>query len=543
MKLVLELKRETLDNLLERVQPLLPDEEYVQIKGVFDTLAYVTQLLENDKTTIQRLRRILFGATTEKFRKVFKKDVDNEATPPEKDGGGLSPTAHGAAEKKGHGRHGAQAYSGAEKVVVNHASLVPYECCPECQKGKLYETTRPGVLVRVIGRAPLGATVYELQKLRCNLCGEVFTAKAPEGLGAQKYDEGAASMVALLKYGSGFPFHRLEQLQDNLGLPLPASTQWDIAEKLRRVASPAFNELVRQGAQSGTFYNDDTTMKVLELMGRRAPSETLAQEAGEPGPERTGVFTSSIVCTTREGHSIALYFTGRKHAGENLADLLAHRAKDLSAPIQMCDALSRNLPGELKTIVANCIAHGRRKFVDVVNNFPEECRHVLEILREVYRNDAHCRNEGLSPDDRLAFHQTYSGPPMTALESWLTEQFETHQVEPNSGLGRAISYMRNHWSKLTLFLRQAGAPLDNNIVERALKKAILHRKGSLFYRTQHGAHVGDLFMSLIHTCQLCGANAYDYLTTLQKHFTELSSHPEQWMPWNYRQTLQGLGPS
>lgn len=209
----------------------------------------------------------------------------------------------------------------------------------------------------------------------------------------------------------------------------------------------------------------------------------------------------------------------------------------------MCDALSRNLPGELKTIVANCIAHGRRKFVDGVNNFPEACRHVLEILSEVYRHDAHCRNQGSSPDDRLAFHQAHSGPRMTGLENWFTEPFETHQVEPNSGLGQALTYLRNHWPKLTLFLRQAGAPLDNNICERALKKAILHRKGSLFYRTPHGAQVGDLFMSLIHTCQLCGANAYDYLTTLQQHFTELSSHPQQWMPWNYRQTLQGLGAS
>jgi len=538
MKQVLELKQEHLDNLLARVQPLLPDDEYVQIKGIFDTLAYLTQLLENGKTTIQRLRRVLFGATTEKLRNVFKKD-GNAATPPEKDD---AAGAQETAVNKGHGRHGAQAYSGADRVVVNHPSLLPHVCCPECQKGKLYETTRPGMLVRVVGQAPLGATVYELQKLRCNLCGEVFTAQAPEGVGSQKYDEGAASMVALLKYGSGFPFHRLEQLQGNMGLPLPASTQWHIIEKLQRVGTPAFSELVRKGAQSGTFYNDDTSMRVVELMGRRAPNET-PQEIGEPGPDRTGVFTTGIVCTTQEGHSIALYFTGRKHAGENLADLLAHRAKDLSAPIQMCDALSRNLPREFKTIVANCIAHGRRKFVDVVNNFPEECHHVLEILGEVYRNDAHCRDERLSPEDRLAFHQTHSGPLMKALEDWFTEQFETRRVEPNSGLGQAISYMRNHWSKLTLFLRQAGAPLDTNIVERALKKAILHRKGSLFYRTQHGAHVGDLFMSLIHTCQLCGANAYDYLTELQKHFTELSSHPEQWMPWNYRQTLQALGPS
>ena len=111
-------------------------------------------------------------------------------------------------------------------------------------------------------------------------------------------------------------------------------------------------------------------------------------------------------------------------------------------------------------------------------------------------------------------------------------------MEPNSGLGQAITYMLKHWEKLTLFLRQAGAPLDSNIVERALKKAILHRKNALFYRTRNGAHVGDLFMSLIHTCESCGGNPFDYLTELQRHAAELADDPDRWMPWNYRATLE-----
>jgi len=94
--------------------------------------------------------------------------------------------------------------------------------------------------------------------------------------------------------------------------------------------------------------------------------------------------------------------------------------------------------------------------------------------------------------------------------------------------------MLNRWKELTLFLRQAGAPLDNNIAERALKKAILHRKNALFYKTENGARVGDLFMSLIYTCELCGAHPFDYLTELQRHAGEVSKNPQDWMPWNYR---------
>ena len=127
----------------------------------------------------------------------------------------------------------------------------------------------------------------------------------------------------------------------------------------------------------------------------------------------------------------------------------------------------------------------------------------------------------MSPEDRLRFHQEHSGPLMKGLHEWMEAQLAEHKTEPNSGLGKAISYLLNHWTKLTLFLRQPGAPIDNNIVERALKKAILNRKNALFYKTLNGAGVGDLFMSLIHTCELNGANPFDYLTELQRHAEEL----------------------
>jgi len=242
--------------------------------------------------------------------------------------------------------------------------------------------------------------------------------------------------------------------------------------------------------------------------------------------------------SVRAGQKIALFFTGRKHAGENLAAVLARRAVDLGPPIQMCDALARNLPKPLQVILANCIAHGRRRFVEVAHVFPEECRYVLETLGEVYKNDALCWERGTSPEERLRFHQARSRPLMEKLASWMHQQFTERKVEPNSGLGQAISYMQKHWRELTLFLRQAGAPLDNNVCERALKKAILHRKNSFFYKTRNGAHVGDLFMTLIHTCQLCDVNAFDYLIQLLKHPRDLSRKPQEWMPWNYREMFQ-----
>jgi hypothetical protein len=199
----------------------------------------------------------------------------------------------------------------------------------------------------------------------------------------------------------------------------------------------------------------------------------------------------------------------------------------------MCDALSRNTCGEFDSVLANCLGHGRREFVALAASFPEEVRFVLEQIREVYRADAQSKQLGLTAQERLLHHQTHSQPVMDRLHQWMSQQLEQKQVEPNSGLGQAIGYMLRHWEPLTLFLRQAGAPLDNNICERALKMAIVHRKNSLSYKTLNGAQTGDLFMSLIHTCRLNGVSPYDYLLSLAKHPEQIKAQPKQWLPWNY----------
>ena len=285
---------------------------------------------------------------------------------------------------QGHGRNGASSYTGAKKVAVSHPTLHTGDHCPGCEKGKVYPllgpNKEPRALVRVVGQAPLAATVYELDRLRCNLCGEVFTAPEPDGVGPEKYDETTAAMIALLKYGSGMPFYRLEKLEHLLGIPLPASTQWEIVDEEAEVIKAAPDELIRQAAQGEVLHNDDTAMRVLRM-------------AREPSDDRTGVFTSGIV-STKQGQRIALYFTGRQHAGENLRDVLAHRAEALAAPVQMSDALSRNtsaLPEGVEILLANCLAHGRRQFVEVAANFPEACRYVLETLGSVYQYDAEAR--------------------------------------------------------------------------------------------------------------------------------------------------------
>lgn len=515
----IDLNLEQVDELLKRVETgCLQAGDYEIIKAMVETIELLSQCVDEKTTSVRRLLRMLFGSRTEKLKNVIKDKSD-----PSKSGQEYTTGKNNKPKPKGHGRNAAADYTGAEQIKVPHATLMPSDNCPGCLKGILYETKIPKLVVRITGKAPIQAKVYQMQKLRCSLCGEIFIADTPAGIGEEKYDAASAAMIALLKYGSGLPFNRLQQLQGSLGVPLPASTQWEIVDQVADQFCPVYQELNRQAAQGDVIYNDDTTMKILELMQTNDEQDQ---------SERKGMFTTGILSMVNN-QKIALFFTGRKHAGENLVDLLQHRQSDLSAPIQMCDALSRNTSEPFKSILANCLAHGRRKFVEVAPNFTEQCRYVIETLAEVYKNDKIAKVQNMTADERLHFHQSKSGPLMQDLETWLNDQLDQKKVEPNCGLGQAISYMLNHWKPLTLFLRVPKAPLDNNICERALKKAILHRKNALFYKTEHGAHVGDLFMSLIHTCNLADVNPFDYLTVLQEHSSELSEHPEKWLPWNY----------
>jgi transposase len=228
----------------------------------------------------------------------------------------------------GHGRNGAAAFAGADRVAIQHATVHSGDTCPECGEGKVYRRKEPATLVRIMGQAPLKTTVFEMERLRCNACGQVFTAGAPDSAGPDKYDATAVAMIALLKYGTGLPFKRLEKLESQLAMPLPAATQWELLEAAAELLRPVLDELIRQAAQGSVMHNDDTGMRILRL-------------AREPGDKRSGTFTSGIV-SILDAWRIALFFTGPKHAGENIAEVLKRRDRGLPTP---CHAIRRSWKG------------------------------------------------------------------------------------------------------------------------------------------------------------------------------------------------------
>jgi transposase len=559
-----EISFEELKSIVARAKELgLEEESLSKLDAAVDTLGVLTRELEAKGASILRLRRLIFGPRTEKTSKVLgeekKADASDKNGEAGADGASLeqvpgeagADTETGAKEtsedavgtqidkpkRKGHGRRGSKEYTGAKRCKVDHETLKHGDSCPECDKGKVYRLQEPKVLVRVTGVAPIDATVYEMEGLRCNLCGEVFWAKTPDGVGEEKYDNRAAAMIALLKYGCGTPFNRLAKLEENLGIPLPASTQWELVQPAAYKMVPVLNAIIRLAAQGEILHNDDTVGRILKLEGIRNGPYVIDDDGIDQ--KRTGIFTSGIVSIIG-GYRIALFFTSRKHAGENLETVLKLRAEGLGPPIQMSDGLNRNTKGEVETIETECNCHSRRKYVEVVKSFPDEVEYVLNQYQIVYKNDDKTKELGMSDDERLAYHQEHSGPIMEGLEKYLRSALDEHKVEPNSSLGDAIRYTLDHWIKLTMFLKIPGAPLDNNICERAMKKAILHRKNAYFFRTKNGAFVGDLFMTLIHTTELNDENPFEYLVALLDNADRLAQEPERWMPWNFRETLATL---
>lgn len=509
--------------LFERIKPRIDRADYDLIVEVFNSVPQVLEHLSNKDITVKKLLRMLFGASTEKTTRVLPQ------TPKD------APQDSPAKEKKkrpGHGRTAAKDYPGASVVAVTHPQLRDGDPCPACKDGQVRLLKDTAKALHIFAQPIFPATRYDLQQLRCNRCRQVFTAPPPPAANA-KYAPNVGCQLGLLHYEYGLPMTRIQTLQANLGVPLPIGTQWQLIENTAQDIAPAFQELERKAAQSNLFHTDDTHMLILDVAKE---IEVQTQDEHDSERKRTGIFTTGVVARF-DTHDIVLYYTGRQHAGENLSDLLAQRSKDLPPPMLMCDALSRNAPKQFQIILANCMSHGRRRFVDIVSGFPQECSRLLDDLCQVFGFDAQALEQKLSPQARLEFHQTRSGPIMTQLHAWMKNQLDDKLLEPNSALGAAFKYMLKHWQALTRFLITPGAPLHNNLCERILKKAILHRKNSLFFKTMNGARVGDIFMSLIQTCKSCKANAFEYLTSLVQNREHLKENPGRWLPWNFKEAV------
>jgi len=535
------LSREEGEALLERLERNALTAEDRRVLGkVLTFYFWLLFALREAKLSLKRLKTLVFG------EKAKKQGPPPSDSPPSSGGAGQagggakasakeqsareSEVAEGRTRRPGHGRQGADVYQAVRGVECRHEELAVGERCPACGRGRLYRLP-PGVELRLDGHALLAAVRYELEKFRCSACGQIFTASLPVEAGAEKYSARARAVVALARYYLGVPWYRLQSFQALVGVPVPDATQWDQVEHVGNCVYPLFKHLERLAAQGEIIYQDDTSARLLSLIKENQQAQDAARARA-----RTGRYTTALIAQVG-ARRICLYYTGRQHAGENLDVLLAQREPQGEKPLVMSDALASNSTAEERLIRCHCLAHGRRKFSELEEVFPAESAVVLDALRLVYEHEAAVRERQLSVTERLVYHQTYSAPVMATLKTWLEQQTSERLVEPNSSLGKALAYLLGHWETLTRFLTIPGAPLDNNVAERALKLCIRQRKNSLFYATEHSATIASLLTSVIATCLQAGVNALEYLVAVQEHRQAVFANPGAWLPWNYTAAL------
>ena len=529
----IDLTAEQADKLIERIHSnSLSDDDKKMVAGVIHFCLWLQAKLTEAKITIRKLAKF-FGIRSEKRSK--NKQANNNSSNPidesltEKNISSIDETQNSNNKKQGknNGRLPASCYKGALKIEIQHPSLAYGDPCPlPLCNGRVYNT-QPGNLIRITGGKMAEAKHYEIKKLRCNLCGYLFSAPLPEEIGVDKYDARFKATLAVHKYYLGLPFYRMERMQSYLGVPLPDSTQWQLIEQTADCVYPIFYYLEFLAAQGKAMFIDDTGVKIISV---------ILEVKDNPALKRTGTFTTAIISKVGE-HKIYLFYSGKRHAGENATALLKKRNQALNEILYMCDALPSNVPKELEVIMINCLSHARREFIDLEPYFPEECAIVIKSLALIYKHDKEAKEQELSDEKRLEYHQKHSKPVMNQLKIWAESQMNDGLVEPNSSIGKAINYMLKRWDKLTRFHEIPGAALDNNCCEEILKIPIRVRKNSSFFATLHGAFVGSMLTSLVVTAARAGVNPVEYLTALQQYKPHLFKAPQDWLPWNYQETI------
>src|SRR5262245_48896131 len=480
-----------IENLIEQIRKTnLEPGAKEKIERLLRTVLTMVELLQRKNTSIKKLRQMIFGKRTERHQTKKAEGQEKEGESEKSDDGGpkasgdqdarserLAGESKDKPKRKGHGRRAASDYSGARIVKCRHERLKIGDDCPSSCGGRLYDLNEPTTLIQFTGQPLITVTNYQREALRCAKCQKRYVAPLPEGVVNERYDATCDATIALMRYGGGLPWHRQAGLQAMAGAPLGEATMWERCEATADAALGVYLHLERLGASGEVMYTDDTGVKILSC---------LKEDQEEKGRE---TLTSGIVVKVGS-RKIAFYLSGRRHAGENLAELLKKRNAGLGRPCQMSDALAANTSVEKNVISGYCLVHARRKVYELREDYPCECGIVLDVVAQVYEYEA--ETIGMSADGRLAYHQAKSAPVMKELKEWIERQFSERLVEPNSSLGQALRYWLNHFEKLTVWLREAGAPLDNNEAERTLKQFILMRKNSLFFKTEHGATVGDI---------------------------------------------------
>jgi len=450
--------------------------------------------------------------------------------------------------RKGHGRNGAGAFTNAEHVMHTLMAGVIGAICDACGIGRM-SRYREKLVVAIKGQPLFGCAVHHFEQARCKLCGAIITAEGQaivtRGLGSSyiTYDWSACAMLVVMHYCAGLPFKRMEALQAGWGIPMPDANQWALADASADLLLPLYNAVERHGVRHATALRiDDTGSMIIEVRQKiRAEIAALEELGASTNDVRTGINATGVHLETEQG-KVLLFFTGRHHAGEIIDRILEHRSATQHSNmklVKVSDAASKNFShahrDELEEAVCN--AHAYLKFRAVKDQYAEEYALAGEVYKQVFDNDDVAKAKGMSAHERMLHHRTYSLPEMKRLKKMCSDKLQSKLVEPNSPLWEPLTFIINQWDRLTKFCEVPGIPLDSNVVEQMLIIPVRYLAGSFNYRSQNGAEVGDLHMTLVATANANGVEPVAYLTECLANHEDLAQRPEHYLPWVYRARL------
>ena len=458
---------------------------------------------------------------------------------PEKPAPELNTTAAGG--KKGHGRNAAVAFSNAKQISYVLPKNTIGFFCQDCGHGRM-KRYRSKKIICVIGQPLFAAEIHEAEQARCPGCGKIISAPLPaktgEGIGKHViYHWSAAAMLLVLHYTGGMPFKRLELLHSSWGIPFSDANQWEVVNGAIDYLMPLLKAIENHAIENvQTLKIDDTGSMVLEIQ-QQITAEVEAAKALGLTPEniRTGINATCARMETPDG-TVLLFFTGRHHAGEICERILDRRPELSEKIIKITDAAAKNFNHNHadKVIEAACNAHAFLKFRAIKAKFPDEYALVGEAYKHIFENDDTAREQKMTPQQRLEFHQQHSRKWMEKIRQWCADKLQDRSVEPRSALWEPVTFIINQWPRLSKFLEGPGVPLDTNLVEQALNIPVRYLAGSFNYQNVTGAEVGDAAMSLVSTARACDVEPVSYITYCLEHHQDLKLHPEKYLPWVYR---------
>lgn len=523
--LLTEVSNEELEAFLARLKPQVLDNEYKIAESLVHTLLELSDAHTHSKAKVRALLKQIFGEFTSE--KMF-----SEAPVPATDSKTAKPPSKKPREG---GLRSADSFTGAKREEIVFGPKRP-ELCPKCQQ-KIHKT-EPRHLIRFAAAPPVSATVYEVERLRCRHCEAIVEADIPNEVGTEKYDSSVYPWLGYSRYRLGIPMYRLAQCQEQAGVPLPVQTQYMLLATGVELLRSVFDLMELLASQSFVFISDDTPNKILKLKLRQ----------DESGKVRKGVYTSAIQATLEDQTEIALYYTANRHQGENMGALLRRRdARANKIPLHMTDGSSHARPkgmgerseddeaGHLQVKVARCLVHARRRIFKIREDYREPCDYLLKLFSQIFKVEEELVRNKASPKERLEKHTRESAPAMEAILKYCQDSLQQKIVEPNSTLGSAMRYITEDYDALSLFLHDPDSPLHTNSVERMIKDVARHRKNSLFFRTLNGAQTGDIWLSVIKTCEVNGVRPWEYLKDLFQKNTPETISPQHWLPWVWAQ--------